>query len=102
MNLATFKTEIVSFHKHLDDFLAATNTNAPSVSQQELANVDVILEKAITIREACHDLATELIHQKLISDHDPLIIELWDLTKALEYTRRKYESWVLAKQREEK
>lgn len=103
MDLTTLKGEIALFHQNMDSFVIAANTDdTSSISQQELANVAATLKRAVTSCEACHSQAAALIQQKLLDNHDPLVIEIWNLTKALEYTKRKYGSWVLAKQREKR
>jgi len=100
MDLSTLRMEVGLLRENLEKFFVAVNAKISSGSQQEIDSISISIEKLFDTCETCHKALSELSSQKLVNNDDPIVIELWDLTKAFEYTRRKYEAWLLTKKRE--
>lgn len=101
MDLSALKTEIENFKEDVKSFIITVNSNSSDFSQKEINDLSNIAKKLSHVCEACHNSLSLLYSTESLNDGNYRAIELWNLTRAFEYTQRKYEIRVLTQKRRE-
>lgn len=91
MDLITLKTEIENFKEDVKNFIITVNSNSSTSLHQETIDLSLTIQKLSNVCEACHNALSLLSSTESFNGNSHMAIELWNLTRAFEYTKRKHE-----------